>query len=60
MRIAYPVLGLTFAALGIWSFVDGYIAKGVFWLAISVAWLLIAAFKGRRSASHSQSDRDAA
>lgn len=47
MRIGQLVLSVAFAALGIWSLADGEHFKGAFYLVISVAWLLTAAFKDR-------------
>jgi hypothetical protein len=47
MRIGQLVLSVAFAGLGIWSLAKGDYAEGAFYLAISVAWLLIAAFRDR-------------
>ena len=62
MRIAYVVFGLTFVAIGISWLVkgDGNSASGGIQVAIGVGWLLVATFKGRRSASHPKSERGAA
>lgn len=47
MRIGQLVLSVAFAGLGIWALAKGDHLSGAFWLAISVAWLLIAAFRER-------------
>jgi hypothetical protein len=47
MRIGQFVLSVAFAGLGIWSLAKGDHFKGAFYLAVSVAWLLIAAFRDR-------------
>lgn len=47
MRIGQIVLSVAFAGLGIWSLAEGDHLKGAFYLAISIAWLLIAAFRDR-------------
>jgi hypothetical protein len=47
IRIGQIVLSVAFAGLGIWSLAEGDHLKGVLYLAISVAWLLIAAFRDR-------------
>lgn len=62
MRIAYVVLGLAFIAIGISWLVkgNGNSASGGIQVAIGVGWLLIAAFKGRRSASHPKSEHGGA
>jgi hypothetical protein len=52
MRIAYVAFGLTFAVIGVAHLVEGGIANSAFYLALGVGWLLLAAFKSRRSASH--------
>jgi len=54
MRIAYVVFGVTLIATGISWLVkgDGNSASGEIQIALGVGWLLLAAFKGRRSASH--------
>ncbi|HEX6687955.1 MAG TPA: hypothetical protein VF085_04735 [Solirubrobacterales bacterium] len=41
------VLSVAFAGLGIWSLAKGDHVKGALYLAISVGWLLIAAFRDR-------------
>jgi hypothetical protein len=46
-RIGQLVLSVAFAGLGIWSLAEGDHLKGTFYLAISVAWLLIGAFRDR-------------
>jgi hypothetical protein len=62
MRIAYVAFGLTLVAIGISWLVkgNGPSTSGGIQVAIGVGWLLIAAFKGRQSDSHSKSERDAA
>ena len=59
MRIAYVAFGLTFVAIGIsWlAQGNGNSARGGIQVAIGVGWLLVAAFKGRRQDSHSESER---
>jgi hypothetical protein len=47
MRIGQLVLSVAFAALGIWALAEARYGTGAFYLAISVAWLLIAAFRDR-------------
>lgn len=46
-RIGGLVLSAAFAALGIWALADAEYAKGAFWLAISVGWLLLASFRDK-------------
>jgi hypothetical protein len=46
-RIGGLVLSAAFAALGIWALAGDEHLKGTFWLAVSVAWLLIAVFRDR-------------
>ena len=62
MRIAYVVLGLAFVAIGISGLFkgNGNSASGGIQVAIGVGWLLIAAFKGRQSASHPKSEHGGA
>jgi hypothetical protein len=60
MRIAYVVFGLTGVAFGISLLVKGNSVSGGVQVAIGVGWLLVAAFKGRWSASHPKSVRRAA
>lgn len=47
MPIGQIVLSVAFAGLGIWAFAEGEQFKGAFYLAVSVAWLLIASFRDR-------------
>lgn len=47
MRIGQLVLSVAFAGLAIWSLAEGDHLQGALYLAISAAWLLIAAFKDR-------------
>jgi hypothetical protein len=47
MRIGKLVLSVAFAGLGIWSIAEGDHLKGAFYLAASIAWLLIVAFRDR-------------
>jgi hypothetical protein len=51
MRIGQLVLSVAFAGLGIWALGEGDHVKGAFYLSISVAWLLVAAFKDRSVAA---------
>jgi hypothetical protein len=44
-----PVLGVVFAALSVWSLVDGDYGEGALQLAFSAFWLVMA-FWGRRRA----------
>jgi hypothetical protein len=46
-RIGGLFLSVAFAGLGIWSIADGAHVKGAFYIAISVAWLLLAFFRDR-------------
>lgn len=54
MRIGQIVLSVAFASLGIWALAEGDHFKGAFYLASSVAWLLIAAFRDRLVAARKQ------
>jgi hypothetical protein len=45
LRIGGLVLSAAFAALGIWALAEAKYGTGTFYLAISAAWLLIAAFR---------------
>jgi hypothetical protein len=49
MRIGQLALSVAFAGLGIWSLTKdkGDHLEGAFYLAIGIAWLLIAAFRDR-------------
>jgi hypothetical protein len=47
VRIGQLFLAVAFAGLGIWALAKGEHFKGVFYLAASVAWVLIAAFRDR-------------
>jgi hypothetical protein len=47
MRIGQIVLSVAFAGLGIWALAKGDHFGGVFYLAVSVAWLLNGAFRDR-------------
>lgn len=47
MRIGQLALSVAFAGLGIWSLAKGDHLEGAFYLAIGIAWLLIAAFRDR-------------
>jgi len=61
MRIAYVVFGLTSIVIGTLTLnKGGDTGLGVVQLMIGVGWLMGAAFKSRRPASHSQSERDTA
>jgi hypothetical protein len=60
-RIAYVVFGLIWIVIGTLTLTKGDdTGLGVVQLMIAVGWLMIAAFKGRRPTSHSQSERDTA
>jgi len=59
MRIAYVVFGLTFIVTGTLALTKGD-ETGVVQLMIAVGWLVVAAFKGRWSASGSKSERGTA
>ena len=61
MRISYVVFGLTWIVFGILKLTRGDdTVLSVSQLVIGVGWLAIAVFKGRRSASHSKSERGTA
>lgn len=45
LRFSRLFIGVMFAGLGIWALADARYAFGAFWLAASVAWLLMAAFE---------------
>jgi hypothetical protein len=62
MRITYIVFGLIFVAIGISLLVkgNGNSASGGIQVALGVGWLLVAVFKGRRSASHPKSEHGGA
>jgi len=47
MRIGQLVLSVANAGLGGWALAEGDHIKGAFYFAISIAWLLIAAFRDR-------------
>jgi hypothetical protein len=44
-RIGGLVLSAAFAALGIWALAEAKYGTGTFWLAMSVAWMLLALFR---------------
>jgi alpha-beta hydrolase superfamily lysophospholipase len=44
-RIAGLVLSAAFATLGIWALAEARYGTGAFWLAMSVAWMLLAFFR---------------
>lgn len=46
-RIGGLGLSAAFAALGIWALAEARYGTGAFWLAISVAWLLLAFFRDK-------------
>lgn len=62
MRSAYVIFGVTWFAIGISWLVkgDGNSAIGGIQIALGVGWLLLAAFKGRRSASYPKPERNGA
>jgi hypothetical protein len=47
IRIGQFVVSVAFAGLGIWALAKGDHFEGAFYLAIGVAWLLIATFRDR-------------
>lgn len=44
-RIGGLVLSAAYAALGVWSLAEAKYDTGAFWLAIGVAWMLLAFFR---------------
>jgi hypothetical protein len=46
-RIGRLILFAAFAALGIWALAEAKYGTGTFWLALSVAWLLLAIFRDK-------------
>jgi hypothetical protein len=41
------VLSTAYAALGIWALTESNYGTGAFWLAMSVAWLLLSFFRSK-------------
>lgn len=46
-RIGGLILSAAYAALGIWALAESKDGTGMFWLVMSVAWLLLAFFRGK-------------
>jgi hypothetical protein len=46
-RIGGLILSAAYAALGIWALAESNYGTGTFWLVMSVAWLLLAFFRGK-------------
>lgn len=51
LRIGRFGLAAAFAGLGVWGFAKADYGLGAFWVVLSVAWLLMAVFSERLSAS---------
>ena len=57
MRIGRLALFVAYMGLGIWALAKANYLFGAFWLAIAVAWLLMAVFMSKRLTSHPDSER---
>lgn len=47
VRIGMFVLGIAWTGFGVWVLVDGEYAKGGFYLALGIGWLLMTFFRDR-------------
>lgn len=54
IRIAFLVFGLAWLTIGTLTLAEGDTGPGVVKLALGIGWLLVAAFKGMRSAAPSE------